>query len=70
MTTWERPPNILRGLIFCADCKRPLVRYKSVTNKGTNRYYVYICQRQLENVIFRRNGMSFFDGQHAVGMEP
>lgn len=36
-------PNILRGLIFCADCKRPLVRYKSVTNKGTNRYYVYIC---------------------------
>lgn len=37
-------PNILRGLIFCADCKRPLVRYKSVTNKGTNRYYVWICQ--------------------------
>ncbi|WP_217959913.1 recombinase family protein [Acutalibacter muris] len=36
-------PNILRGLIFCADCGRPLVRYKSVTNKGTNRYYVYIC---------------------------
>ncbi len=29
-----------------------------------------MCQRQLENVIFRRNGMSFFDGQHAVGMEP
>ena len=37
-------PHILRGLIYCADCKRPLVRYKSVTNKGTNRYYVYICQ--------------------------
>lgn len=36
-------PNILRGLIFCADCKRPLVRYKSVTNNGKNRYYVYIC---------------------------
>jgi len=36
-------PNILRGLIYCADCKRPLVRYKSVTNKGTNLYYVYIC---------------------------
>lgn len=36
-------PNILRGLVFCADCKRPLVRYKSVTNKGTNLYYVYIC---------------------------
>jgi site-specific DNA recombinase len=36
-------PNILRGLIFCADCKRPLMRYKSVTNRGKNRYYVYIC---------------------------
>lgn len=36
-------PNILRGLIFCADCKRPLVRYKSVTNKGKNLYYVFIC---------------------------
>lgn len=36
-------PNILRGLIFCADCGRPLVRYKSVTKKGKNRYYVYIC---------------------------
>jgi len=36
-------PNILRGLVFCADCKRPLVRYKSVTNKGTNLFYVYIC---------------------------
>lgn len=36
-------PNILRGLIFCADCKRPLVRYKSVTNNGKNLFYVYIC---------------------------
>ncbi len=36
-------PNILRGLIFCADCGKPLVRYKQVTNKGTDLYYVYIC---------------------------
>lgn len=36
-------PNILRRLVYCADCKRPLVRYKSVTNKGQNLYYVYIC---------------------------
>lgn len=36
-------PNILRGLIYCADCKRPLVRYKSVTNNGKNLFYVYIC---------------------------
>lgn len=36
-------PNILCGLIYCADCKRPLVRYKSVTNNGKNLFYVYIC---------------------------
>ena len=36
-------PNILRGLIFCADCRRPMVRYKAVTSKGRNRYYVFIC---------------------------
>ena len=43
-------PNILRGLIYCADCKRPLVRYKSVTNKGKNLYYVYICQTHSNNL--------------------
>lgn len=43
-------PNILRGLIFCADCKRPLVRYKSVTNGGKNRYYVFICQTHSANL--------------------
>lgn len=36
-------PNILKGLIFCADCKRPLVRYKNVANKGTRVYYTFIC---------------------------
>ena len=36
-------PNILRGLIFCSDCNRPLTRYKSVTNKGRNLFYVFIC---------------------------
>ena len=36
-------PNILRNLIYCADCKRPLVRYKCVVNKGRTLYYVYIC---------------------------
>ncbi len=29
-----------------------------------------VCQRQPENADFRRNGMSFFAGQHAVGMQP
>lgn len=37
-------PNILRGLIFCADCGKPMVRYKQVTNNSKNLYYVYICQ--------------------------
>jgi len=36
-------PNIFKGLLYCADCKRPLVRYKSVTNQGKKLYYVFIC---------------------------
>jgi len=36
-------PNIFKGLLYCADCKRPLVRYRSVTNKGRNLSYVFIC---------------------------
>lgn len=35
--------NILHGLVFCADCGRPLVRYKSVTGKGKYRWYTWIC---------------------------
>ena len=37
-------PNIFRGLIYCADCGRPLVRYKNVNSAAGKRYYVYICQ--------------------------
>ena len=44
-------PNILRGLIFCADCKRPLVRYKSVTNRGRNLAYLYICPSHADNPL-------------------
>ena len=36
-------PNILRGLLFCADCKRPMTRIKSITCNGTKRTYHYIC---------------------------
>ena len=25
--------NILKGLVYCADCKRPLVRYKNVSHE-------------------------------------
>lgn len=42
-------PNIFRGLLYCADCKRPLVRYKSVTNNGKNLFYVFICQSHSDN---------------------
>ena len=31
---------------------------------------VYACQRQAENVDFRRNGMSFFGGQHSSVCSP
>ena len=42
-------PNILRGLVFCADCKRPLVRYKSVTCEGRKRYYTWTCPTHNNN---------------------
>ncbi len=42
-------PNMFRGLIFCADCKRPMVRYKNVSAKAKNRYYTYICVTHMEN---------------------
>lgn len=42
-------PNIFRGLIFCADCKRPMVRYKNVSAGAGNRYYTYICSTHMEN---------------------
>lgn len=37
-----KTPNILKGLVHCPDCGRPLVRYKSVID-GKKVYYVYIC---------------------------
>ena len=35
--------NLLKGLVFCADCGRPLVRYKQVTSKGKYVHYYYLC---------------------------
>ncbi|MBQ3803436.1 MAG: recombinase family protein, partial [Oscillospiraceae bacterium] len=34
--------NILQGLVYCADCGRPLVRYKSVSH-GKKMWYTFIC---------------------------
>jgi len=42
-------PNILCGLVFCADCKRPMVRYKNVSEKCGHVYYSYICLTHSEN---------------------
>jgi len=42
-------PNILRGLVFCADCKCPMIRYKSVSEKCGHVYYSYICRTHYED---------------------
>lgn len=39
----ETTENILKGLICCADCKRPLVRYKNVSH-NKKLWYTFICQ--------------------------
>ncbi|MCD8100399.1 MAG: recombinase family protein [Oscillospiraceae bacterium] len=38
----ETCENIFRQLVFCTDCKRPLVRYKSVSH-GKKLWYNFIC---------------------------
>lgn len=42
-------PNILRGLIYCADCHKPMVRYKNVSENCGHRYYAFICRSHYEN---------------------
>ena len=46
--------------------------YNVIDSRYRSRWPLIVttCQRQLENVIFRRDGMSFFGGQHAMGMQP
>lgn len=46
-----KSPNILRGLVFCADCKRPMVRYKDVSRKSKTVTYAYICLTHMENPV-------------------
>jgi len=45
----ELKHNILRGLIYCADCKRPLVFHKNIRDGGRRQYYTYICQTHSDN---------------------
>lgn len=42
-------PHILRGLVFCADCKKPMIRYKNVSERCGHLYYSYICLTHSEN---------------------
>ena len=44
-------PNILKGLVYCADCKHPMVRYKGRIRlkAGTRFYYTYICPTHAKN---------------------
>ncbi len=42
-------PNILQGLVFCADCRRPMIRYKNVSERCRHRYYTYICLTHSED---------------------
>ena len=41
--------NILKGLIYCADCKRPLVRYKNVSH-GKKLWYTFICPTHADDI--------------------
>jgi DNA invertase Pin-like site-specific DNA recombinase len=41
---FEKPELLLKGLLFCADCGRPLYRYKSVTGGGKYCDWIYLCR--------------------------
>jgi DNA invertase Pin-like site-specific DNA recombinase len=42
---FEKPPLLLQNLLFCADCGKPLYRYKSVTGKGKYCDWIYLCRQ-------------------------
>ena len=42
-------PNILKELVYCAECGRTMARYKSVSQRYRCRYYTYICHTHMEN---------------------
>ena len=42
-------PNILKGLVYCAECGRTMSRYKAVSERCGHRYYTYICRTHMEN---------------------
>lgn len=48
--------NILKGLVFCGDCGRPMVRYKQVSH-GQNVLYRYLCPNYAD--MLERSGCSY-----------
>lgn len=48
--------NILKGLVFCSDCGRPLVRYKQV-NHGKSVSYYYLCPNYA--AMLEKSGCSY-----------
>ena len=38
----ECSENLLKGLVYCPNCERPMVRYKNVSH-GKKLWYTYIC---------------------------
>ncbi len=41
---YEKPEMLLNGLVFCADCGKPLFRYKQVKAKYNRVYWTYQCR--------------------------
>jgi hypothetical protein len=40
----EKPEMLLKDLVFCADCRKPLFRYKSVKAQYNKVYWIYQCR--------------------------
>ncbi len=58
--------NILKGLVFCGDCGRPMVRYKQVSH-GRKVSYRYLCPNYAE--MLERSGCSYKYLQEEVLLE-
>lgn len=45
-----KTPNLFRGLLYCADCGKPLLRRHiySRTRRGRSYYYSYLCPKYLQ----------------------
>lgn len=42
-------PHILKGLVYCADCQKTMIRYKNVSENCGHRYYAFICRSHYED---------------------